>query len=56
MAYVDSGLNIPSIQNRLALQQSRCREEANIPEWMTKGIPTLIQEDPQNEPSLVKID
>ena len=34
-----------SIHDILALQLSKCREEVNIPEWMTKGKSTLIQED-----------
>ena len=35
-----------SIHERLALEQSRCLEEINIPEWMTIGKTTLIYEDP----------
>ena len=31
-----------SIHERLALEMSRCLEEANIPDWMTKGKKTTL--------------
>ena len=35
-----------SIQDRLALEMNRCLQDAQIPDWMTKGKTTLIQKDP----------
>ena len=35
-----------SIHNRLALEMNRCLQDAQVPEWMTKGKTTLIQKDP----------
>ena len=35
-----------SIHNRLALEMNRCLQEAQVPDWMTKGKTTLIQKDP----------
>ena len=36
---------ITSIHERMAQQLNKCLQEANIPEWMTKGKSTLIQKD-----------
>ena len=33
----------------LAIEMNRCLEEADIPEWVTKGKTTLIQKDPKKE-------
>ena len=35
-----------SIHDRLALEINRCLQDAQVPEWMTKGKTTLIQKDP----------
>ena len=35
-----------SIHDRLALKMNRCLQNAQVPEWMTKGQTTLIQKDP----------
>ena len=35
-----------SIHDRLALELSRCQQEASMPEWMTKGKTTLISKEP----------
>ena len=35
-----------SIRDRLALEMNRCLQDAQVPEWMTKGKTTLIQKDP----------
>ena len=35
-----------SIHDRLALEMNRCLQDAQVPEWMTKGNTTLIQKDP----------
>ena len=35
-----------SIHDRLALEMNRCLQEANVPDWMTKGKTTLILKDP----------
>ena len=35
-----------SIHDRLALEMNRCLQDAQVPEWMTKGKTTLIQKDP----------
>ena len=35
-----------SIHNRLALEMNRCLQDAQVPDWMTKGKTTLIQKDP----------
>ena len=35
-----------SILRRLALEMNRCLQDAQVPEWMTKGKTTLIQKDP----------
>ena len=43
---MDSGLKITSIQEGLAIEMSRCFDEADISEWMTKEQTTLVQEDP----------
>ena len=36
-----------SIHKRMAQQLNRCLQETEVPDWMTKGITTLIQKDPQ---------
>ena len=33
------------INDRLALKMNRCLQEADVPEWMTKGKTTLVQKD-----------
>ena len=38
-----------SIYGRLALEMNRCFQDAQVPEWMTKGKTTLIQKDPSKE-------
>ena len=35
-----------SIHDRLALEMNRCLQEAQVPDWTTKGKTTLIQKDP----------
>ena len=35
-----------SIHDRLALEMNRCLQDAQVPDWMTKGKTTLIQKDP----------
>ena len=35
-----------SIHGRLALEMNRCLQDAQVPEWMTKGKTTLIQKQP----------
>ena len=35
-----------SIHDRLALEMNRCLQDAQVPEWMTKGKTTLIQKEP----------
>ena len=35
-----------SIHDRPALEMNRCLQDAQVPDWMTKGNPTLIQKDP----------
>ena len=35
-----------SIYDRLALKMNRCLQDAQVPDWMTKGKTTLIQKDP----------
>ena len=35
-----------SIHERLALEMNRCLQDAQVPDWMTKGKTTLIQKDP----------
>ena len=35
-----------SIHDRLVLEMNRCLQDAQVPEWMTKGKTTLIQNDP----------
>ena len=35
-----------SIHDRLALEMNRCFQDAQVPDWMTKGKTTLIQKDP----------
>ena len=35
-----------SVHNRLALEMNRCLQDAQVPDWMTKGKTTLIQKDP----------
>ena len=35
-----------SIHDRLALEINRCQQDAQVPDWMTKGKTTLIQKDP----------
>ena len=35
-----------SIHDRLALEINRCIQDAQVPDWMTKGKTTLIQKDP----------
>ena len=44
-----------SIHNRLALQMSKCLEEASIPKWITKEKTILIQKDPEKIPSSAQI-
>ena len=34
------------IHNRLALDVNKCLQGARVPEWMTKGNITLIEQDP----------
>ena len=34
------------LHGRLALEMKRCLQDAQVPEWMTKGKTTLIQKDP----------
>ena len=34
------------IPDRLALEMNRCLQDAQVPDWMTKGKTTLIQKDP----------
>ena len=48
MAYTNSGLqnSLPSMTDWL----SKRIDEADIPEWMTKGKTTLIQKGPKMEP------
>ena len=35
-----------SIHDRLALEMNRCLQDAQVPDWMTKGKTTLTQTDP----------
>ena len=35
-----------SLHGRLALEMNRCLQDAQVPEWMTKGKTKLIQKDP----------
>ena len=35
-----------SIYDRLSLEMNRCLQDAQVPDWMTKGKTTLIQKDP----------
>ena len=35
-----------SVNDRLALEMNRCLQDAQVPDWMTKGKTTLIQKDP----------
>ncbi len=35
-----------SIHDTLALEMNRCLQDAQVPDWMTKGKITLIQKDP----------
>ena len=35
-----------SIHDRLALEMNRCLQDAQVPDWMTKGKTILIQKDP----------
>ena len=35
-----------SIYDRLALEMNRCLQDAQVPDWKTKGKTTLIQKDP----------
>ena len=35
-----------SIHDRRALEMNRCLQDAQVPDWMTKGKTTLIQKDP----------
>ena len=35
-----------SFHDRLALEMNRCLQDAQVPEWITKGKTTLIQKDP----------
>ena len=37
---------ISSPSTRLAIEVNRCLQDAQIPEWMTKGKTALIQKDP----------
>ena len=34
------------INDRLALEMNRCQQDAQVPDWMTKGMTTLTQKDP----------
>ena len=34
-----------SVHDRLALEMNRCLQDAQVPDWMTKGKTTLIQKD-----------
>ena len=36
-----------SIHDRLAREMNRCLQDAQVPDWMTKGKTTLIQRDPR---------
>ena len=50
MVYMDTGFKIfTTIHDRRAIEMNRCLQEADIPEWMTKGKIILIQEDPPKE-------
>ena len=37
----------PSIHDRLALEMNKCLQDAQVPDWMTKGKTTLIKKDPR---------
>ena len=46
MTNMDFGLKkFTSISNRLTTEMNRCLQEADTPEWITKGKTTLIQKD-----------
>ena len=50
MEYIESGFKkFTSIHDRLALEMNRYLQQAHVPEWSTKGRPTLIQKDPHKE-------
>ena len=56
MVYIDDGFQkLTSIDDTLAVQLSKCQNEANILEWMTKKKTTLT-EDYKNGPSSTNID
>ena len=38
--------NFPSIHDRLALEMNRCLQDAQVPDWMTKGKTPSIQREP----------
>ena len=38
---------VTSIHERLAQEMNRCLQDAQVPEWMTKGKTTLIQKNPR---------
>ena len=39
-------MKFTSIHDRLALEMNRCLQDAQVPDWITKGKITLIQKDP----------
>ena len=47
MAYTGFGLinKFTSIHDRLATKMNKCIQKTEIPEWMTKGMTTVIQKD-----------
>ena len=56
IVYMDSGLKTLRLYTIDGHERSRFSDETSKLEWMTKGKTTLIQKDPQNEPSLPIID
>ena len=40
-----------SIHDRLVLEMNRCLQDAQVPDWRTKGKTTLIQKDPSKGPA-----
>ena len=44
------------IHERLSFEMNRYLEETDIPEWMAKGLTTLIQKDPQKKPAPTATD
>ena len=53
---MDSGFKIHVIHDELVLQQFKCLEETNLPEWMTERKTTQVQRDSQKEPSQAIMD